>query len=93
VKWSKTLKLWKGYINFTLPLGRANKKGDALQNLHRFPYSSRHRLLIKLEQAETEKGVSQGNYTFKLKITQTEAQLHCFLPDPPKFSLPSTFKG
>jgi hypothetical protein len=44
VKWSKTLKLRKDYIIFTSPIGGANKKGDALQNLHRFPYSLRHRL-------------------------------------------------
>jgi hypothetical protein len=54
VKWSKTLKLRNGYIIFTSPIGGANKKWDALQNLHRFPYSSRHRLLIKLLQPETE---------------------------------------
>jgi hypothetical protein len=28
--------------------GGANKKGDVPQNLHRFPSSLRHRLLIKL---------------------------------------------
>jgi hypothetical protein len=38
----------RGYIIFTSPIGGANKKGDALQNLHCFPYSLRHRLLIKL---------------------------------------------
>ncbi len=48
LKWSKTLKLQKGYIIFTSPIGGANKKVDALKNLHRFPYSLRHRLSIKL---------------------------------------------
>ncbi len=67
VKWSKTLKLPKGYIILTSPVCGANKKGDALQNSHRFPYSSRHRLLIKLEQAETE----IRSFTRKLHI-QTE---------------------
>jgi hypothetical protein len=37
VKWSKTLKLRKGYIIFTSPVGGANKKGEALQICISFP--------------------------------------------------------
>jgi hypothetical protein len=58
------LKLQKGYILFTSPVDGACKKGDTLQNSHGFPYSSRHRLLIKLEQAE----MKIMSFTRKLQV-------------------------
>ncbi len=88
---------WRWHVISANTYG-ANKKGDALQNSHRFPYSSRHRLLIKLEQAETERRSFTRNYTFELKITldrhsPRQKLNNCFLPDLPNFSLPSTFKA
>jgi hypothetical protein len=65
--------------------------------LQRFAYSSRHRLLILLEWAETEIKSFQGNDMFKLKTTLDRHSPRLIiddslLADPPLFSLPSTFK-
>ncbi len=80
---------WRWHVISATTNG-ANKKGDALQNSHRFPYSSRHRLLIKLEQAETEIRNFTRNYTFKLKRTldrhsPRQKLNYCFLPNSPIF--------
>jgi hypothetical protein len=59
---------------------------------------SRHRLLIKLEQAETEIDFLHKNNTFKLQRTldRHNARLklnYCLLPDPPHYRYYLPLKG
>jgi hypothetical protein len=45
-------------------------EGEALhKNFQHFSYSSRHRLLIKLQQAEMEIDFLHKNNTFKMQVT------------------------
>jgi hypothetical protein len=108
VKWSKKLKLRKGYIIFTSPVGGGNKKGEALQiciaslivktsPINKAVASGNGKRFVtqKLHVQIANKPRSLDNRYGNRSISLDNAGLkfnYCLRFDPHHFSLPSTFK-